>query len=786
MAKLIWRPFKEGSIQFTRRYSALPEADEAVAPTNVLISDLFLHQLKGDLEGFKGQKVGRKVEGEVYRTFCDAISFEAVTTPMFQSRPMFQILKGATVDLDELWGSYSGERSIINSSNLPTSPLPLKVYDALIELLYSSRLKVDVGRLKEVILDKGRDGYTITHDDCLRFLKAAILIDEPRDALDFLIYWTSSGNQLSLDLVNEALRAYWKLGDLGKCLETFQRLQENGFTPDSRSYGALIATFLSKSNFDKAREYATEMFAKTEVAPTDFDFVIGEFANSDDWYGTRHCLELGSSVGILPQLATLTSLVRASVRNYRLAKMKRLKSVRGRQRELMVVNTLYLGFAIRSLPWIDLSSAPLSVEASYVIKDMERYGHTPSLAEYSTLIRGYSNRRQWDNVLSGYKTIKARGLGIDESAYGSFIKALVKLRRWDPQAYHDDLRAGNLAHTAVTFNVGIDLYCREGNFVRAYEVFREMKASKVEPNLYTYTQFFEGMCRLAPGRTPHKGSWERFRVSTLEIFKSLFSELKERSFPGDLALYNMMVNSFSYLNDLDQAQEVYDYMTTQLDLVPDANTVYPIARASVTSLGADSAVQAIQSKLKTGQARLMYATLIEGYVLGRETGKAVALYNQLRALAKGLAEPMEDLPTPDASTYAKLIHGSLKELDFFTALTLLQDLLASNLTVSDSHLSSLHSHLAYLELHPNPLIPELKRVFEKLARRHSPTLGFLKPGAIPDSPKDWVGKYGTYNHFKRLALDVYRHLTEAAIPPAAASTSADPHTTAPKVAASNN
>ncbi|KAJ9052114.1 hypothetical protein DSO57_1037399 [Entomophthora muscae] len=658
--------------------------------------------------------------------------------------------------------------------------------------IFYSRIEKDAAHLRELIIDKENDGYSLSQEDCLKFFKASFLLKDYNGVLDFLTNWMNSGNTLTLPLVNQAMKAYWKLGDLASCFEAFQQLEKVELIPDSHSFGVLIAAFLKKANFVKAREYATEMFASTKVCPSSFNFVIGEFANNNDWFGTRLCLELGSKNGISPRLTTLTTLIRASIRNYQLSKMKSLKQTCGRQEELGVINKIYLGLRDSKIPLDKVSfcafvswyvSIGFVAEASYVVEDMDRLGQPPDLREYSLLIKGYSKKSQWSNVLSVYNVIKEKGLGMNEAVYGSIVKALLELRGRNPEKYLHDMRNGTLAHTTIVFNICIDLFCRQGNFAEAYRIYQYMQERKVECNLFTYTQFFEGMCLLRQEAAVPKKDWEEFRLSTLEIFKTIFSDLKARSFQGDLPLYNMMVNSFSYLEDLDSAQEVYDYMTHFLGLIPDCNTFYSIARAAVTGIGVSSAVDAIRSSLDSKHARLLYYTFINGFVLGRETGKAVALYRRMRALSLCENDPsVTGLPSLDAASFVKLIHGSLKEMDDATALELFQDLHSSNLPVPVLLLHSLSKHIAHLEGLAN--IDSFKGLLQDLYLRLPLEEEYEE---FDDAPEpDWQGKSVTYKNFRYLSLDVYHCLLELSEHPEINLTDAstDPGAISPMSAAS--
>lgn len=95
-------------------------------------------------------------------------------------------------------------------------------------------------------------------------------------------------------------------------------------------------------------------------------------------------------------------------------------------------------------------------------------------------------------------------------------------------------------------NAIIDYYCIKGDFIKAYELFEEMKESEIIPNNFTYSNLLKGM----------KNSKNPDIELALKFLKS-FNQSHNRK---DVLIYNTLLDLFLSIGEVEKAFEIFDEM----------------------------------------------------------------------------------------------------------------------------------------------------------------------------------------------------------------------------------
>ncbi|GAB2284793.1 hypothetical protein Dimus_019246 [Dionaea muscipula] len=180
--------------------------------------------------------------------------------------------------------------------------------------------------------------------------------------------------------------------------------------------------------------------------------------------------------------------------------------------------------------------------------------------EFNVLLRAFCTQRQMKEAKSIFhkmhrrfppnsKTMNVLLLGFKESGDVASVELF----------YHEMVKRGFKPNT-VTYNIRIDSYCKKGQFGDGLRLLQEMELANCLPSLETITTLIHG-AGLVRNITR---AWE------------LFNELPARKLDPDVGVYNALMSSLVKCRDMQSAMLLMDEMEKKHNIGPDGTTYHTL------------------------------------------------------------------------------------------------------------------------------------------------------------------------------------------------------------------
>jgi pentatricopeptide repeat protein len=181
-------------------------------------------------------------------------------------------------------------------------------------------------------------------------------------------------------------------------------------------------------------------------------------------------------------------------------------------------------------------------KAMDLLREMESMGFQPDKVAYNMVLSACSSAKQDEQVESLLSQMDA-----DVVTYNTRLKACVAERTVDKAfGLYDELCAQKLQPTAVTFGTLVECCCKAGDLERAKGVFRLMVERNVQANSVIYTSLIKGLA--AHGK--------------LEDAMEMFEQMKSVAEP-DLICYSALIKAFCDREDLERAVNLLEEVLTK-------------------------------------------------------------------------------------------------------------------------------------------------------------------------------------------------------------------------------
>jgi pentatricopeptide repeat protein len=195
-----------------------------------------------------------------------------------------------------------------------------------------------------------------------------------------------------------------------------------GIQPSLHNYTAWMSVCVKHAKPDEAKKVLNEMHKKKlEVDAVAFNILISGYAHEHQVEAAKQTFERMVSEGISPTLSNYNSLMHAYAKTGRAAEAQQVfDTIPEHLRHdpvafIVAFNTLILAY---------INAGQLD-DASRVFSDTMKMGFEPNAVSYATLISGFADNSQWDQVDALIQSARDRkvfkaGLGFDNPTLMNF------------------------------------------------------------------------------------------------------------------------------------------------------------------------------------------------------------------------------------------------------------------------------------------------------------------------------------------------------------------------------
>ncbi|CAA6657314.1 unnamed protein product [Spirodela intermedia] len=348
--------------------------------------------------------------------------------------------------------------------------------------------------------------------------------------------------------------------------------------------------------------------------------------------------------------------------------------------------------------------------AESLLKEMLEKGVEPDNVTFSTIISSARVCNLPEKAVQWFERMGEFDCRPDDVTYSAMIDAMAReeKRRLDP----------------VTFSTVIKVYSTSNNFDGALNVYEEMKALGVKPNLITYNTLLDAMGRA--GRP-----WQ---------VKTIYREMESNGFSPNRATYAALVRAYSRARYPEDALRVYREMKgkgVELNVVL-CNTLL----AMCADLGyVDEAVEIFQEMKRSPELckpdSWTYSSLITIYSCSGQVEEAESIFTEM--VASGFE--------PNIFVLTSLIqcYGKAKKID--NIVETFDRMLKLDITPDDRFCGCL------LNVLTEAPVEELGKVIECISRAN-PALGSLVKQLVDEKVEDKVIKVQAEELFTNIGKEV--------------------------------
>ncbi|CAM9219017.1 unnamed protein product, partial [Scytosiphon promiscuus] len=372
-----------------------------------------------------------------------------------------------------------------------------------------------------------------------------------RQALRLLDEMTAAGVKPNVVVINTALSACAKCGQVARAAQLLEEMQEKyGVAPDVRSYNSLMSGHERAGEWREALALAKKMEEKAAAA-------------ADPGVGGE-----GEAASVLPNVVTFNSVIGACKR------------------------------------------AGRSEEALAVLGMLRRKGVQPDVISFNSAIGACASGGKWEAALQLLELMPSEGVTPDLMTYNIALDACVKGGQWEmAMSLFEELvvlSSGddgdeNLRPDLYTYNTLMTVFSNAGMLPRALELLEEAKAGGLSPDVVTYSTLIRACERSMPsqpevalqlvsdmeaaGVRPNNTTFVSVALSLgragrpLECL-DLLGSMREKGTPPDAICYQAVLRVLDRWDRAEEASLLFDEMMTT---TPATTTTTAAAAANATS-----------------------------------------------------------------------------------------------------------------------------------------------------------------------------------------------------------
>jgi len=589
----------------------------------------------------------------------------------------------------------------------------LAVYSAVMRVYAHSRLYHKACDLFPSLVEDGVEPDNVMYGS---LIKAAVECGR----LDFSRELLRKSGTMDIQNYMSLFRACGRERKVSKAMDLLQELEESDVGIDTTAYNCVLDVCVKCGDAAAVRRLFAKMKETGYVDVISFNTLLKD-TSAASIQNTDEVLDDMKALGLSPNQITYNSLVNACVSrgNTSLAwKYVSLMKLDGIPLDSFTCSIMMKGLkhstnredVDQTLNLIEQSAVvPDEVlvntllEACIRLKDVGRLtsalrafrsqGAVPSEHAYATVLKAYGHARALPDVMATWQDMLDRKVRPTEATFAAMVEACVA-----NGAVEDAIRVfsemkteiPDFATPASTYQTLIRVLVQRKQQDKAFEMYEDMRESKVQPNLATFNALID-VCA---------------RSGNVEKAGQLFRDMCMLGVTPDLITYSTVIKGYCVQGDLEQAIQLFSLMRkrgVQPDAVLFNSIIDGAARKQMTSLAEQIFGDMESSGVSPGNFTL--AILVKMYGKNHDLETAFSYFETLPqrygfepnaqvlmamvAACAGcgrVAQALElfgRIPSPDGKAYTTIITGSLKHGDVAGAVRLLAAALAAGAQLAD-------------------------------------------------------------------------------------------------------
>ncbi|CAN6809339.1 unnamed protein product [Brassica oleracea] len=315
---------------------------------------------------------------------------------------------------------------------------------------------------------------------------------------------------LNLEIMNELIALFGKLGKSKAAFDVFSKTEEFGFTPNEKTYYVTLEALCKRSFMEWAGAVCEKML-KSGVLPEGGDQVgniITWFCKEGKAEEAYSVYELAKAKEKLLPPSSVATLISALCKNDGTVAFAQemLSDLSGEARRQGIKP---FSDVIRSLCRMKNVK-----DAKALLLDMISKGPAPGNAVFNLVVHACSRSGDLDEAKEVLKLMESRGLKPDVYTYTVIISGYTKGGMMnEAQEMLAEAKKKHKKLSTVTYHTLIRGYCKIEEYDEALNLLNEMESFGVKPSADEYSKMIQSFCLKALG-------WEKAEM--------LFEEMKQK------------------------------------------------------------------------------------------------------------------------------------------------------------------------------------------------------------------------------------------------------------------
>ena len=244
------------------------------------------------------------------------------------------------------------------------------------------------------------------------------------------------------------------------------------------------------------------------------------------------------------------------------------------------------------------SNEDKEVDAFFILNKMQKNRFEPDIVIYNSLFDMSFRLGQFHQANKLYEEISdfTSPIQPDISCFNMILKGCVieMKANWENKNFYskffdkinyfvNEIKRRNLNLNDITYNILINAFAEVGKNEKCCELFDEMRANKLKPDLYTYNTLLKGLKSLSYSEENFKKALEIFeqissgsdglianeflyntildicvRYNEIEIMDKISCEMKQKNIPPSKVTYSILIKGYGNAQKLEKVQDLFN------------------------------------------------------------------------------------------------------------------------------------------------------------------------------------------------------------------------------------
>ncbi|KAL1919789.1 uncharacterized protein VTP21DRAFT_1720 [Calcarisporiella thermophila] len=257
--------------------------------------------------------------------------------------------------------------------------------------------------------------------------------------------------------------------DLESAIRVFKQMPGEGVDPNVVTYNLLVRSFIRRGDTDAAWRVFQSMI-RAEITPDELTFatLISMYAQRADIEGANYVFRQMRTSGVMPGVHIYCSLINTYARASDLSGVEMIfqeMQANGVRPNINVFNTILNAYAQHG----EMD------RVLQLHKQMLRMGISPDVYTYCCLMEGYVVRASIDSAMELYESMLSAGVSPNVHVYTVLINGHVRAGNFrEAKVLFDRMISQGIQPNYITYAVLIDGYAQHGNYAVARQFLQRL------------------------------------------------------------------------------------------------------------------------------------------------------------------------------------------------------------------------------------------------------------------------------------------------------------------------